>query len=365
MTIHPRTTAKGKTVYDVRYKKIGGNWTCRRGLPLSVAQKLDRDMNMLSAMHRLGMKLPPTLSELADDWLEFIRKRLAASTVKGYEYDVENRLKPLFGERLITEITPREIQAYVDSLAPRPRTANKSLACLKGMYKQAVIWGYLDISPAHQVRAVPEVSKERDFLTYSEAQDVLGACEGQDRLFILTGLLSGLRPGELAGLKWDDIAGKYIHVRRSFSGGDFTKLKSKHARRDVLIPYQLTEALEKARGRPHYLVFTDEPNGPLPGWKMTRHIVIPAVKKAGVQKHITAHDLRHTYCCWLISQGEPIKFVQEQVGHYSPEFTMKRYGHIMPDTRTEVMRRFERRVQANLDHAKKGEGAKIIEFPGR
>jgi integrase len=364
VTVRTRKSAKGKTVYDVFYRVPGGNRTCRRGLPRDIAYTLDDKMTRLNAAYRAGINLNDmTVEELAADWLEHKEQHVRGSTLADYKSVYEGHLEKHIKDRLIFEVRPLELQRLIDGMAARPRTANKALTILKSMFRQAVIWNYLEASPASELKRIPEKHTERPFLTVEEASKLLSVLKGRDRLLVYTALVTGLRSGELAALTWQDIEGNLIRVRRSYRDGVFSPPKTVYGRRDVIIPKDLAEQLEAVRGRPHYLVFPDEPYGPLPRWKMIKQILRPALKRASIEKEIRFHDLRHTYATWCISQGESVKFVQEQLGHSTPEFTMARYGHLAPDAKEAAMRRFEQRTVAKLHQDQSEPSDNVIQFP--
>ncbi len=363
MSVRSRKTAKGTTVYDVFYRVPGGKRTCRRGLPYGIAYDLEDKMRRLNAAWRAGIPLTDmTVAELYEDWLEHKERHVRASTLTNYKSIYRHHIEQSLGGRLLFEVRPSEIQRLIDGLAPRPRTANSTLTVLKAMFRQAVLWEYMDANPAAEIKRIPQPERERPFLTTEEARDLLDELEGGDRLLILTALVTGMRQGELAGLKWEDVEAGRIRVRRSYRKGVFSDPKTYYGRRDVLIPRWLGEELEAVRGAPHYLVFPDEPYAPLPDWKMSKHILKPALKRAGVEKDIRFHDLRHSCAAWYISQGESPKLVQEQLGHYSPEFTMRRYGHLAPDAKAAGVRRFGRAV-SNLNQKGSKRRGKVIAFP--
>jgi len=363
MSVKPRKTAKGKTVYDVFYRIPGTKKrTCRRGLPRDIAYDLEDKMNRLNAACRAGISLTDiTVGELYEEWIGHKEQHVKASTLANYKSLYENHIKEYMAEKLIFDVRTSEIQRLVDGLAERPRTANSTLTVIKAMLRQAVIWGYLEANPAAEVRRIPQPEKERPFLTQDEARTLLDQLEGQERLLVLTALVTGMRQGELAALKWEDIGEGRIRVRRSYRKGVFSDPKTYYGKRDVLIPKWLEDELEQVRGKPHYLVFPDEPYGPLPDWKMSKRILKPALEKAEIEKPIRFHDLRHTTAAWMISQGESPKLVQEQLGHYSPEFTMRRYGHLAPDAKAAAMRRFGKAV-SNIHQRQSKQEGRIVEL---
>lgn len=209
---------------------------------------------------------------------------------------------------------------------------------------------WLAQSPAAEVKRIPQHQEEMSYLTPDEAGKLFAVVEGQHRLFLLAVMCSGLRSGELRALKWGDLDGDYIQVRRSTRKGVVKeRAKTKHGRRKVAIPPILKAELEAMRGKPGEFIFTKD--GKLLGDHYpTKSILYPALERAQIKKHVTFHELRHSYAAWMVTEGESIKFLQNQLGHATAEFTMDRYGHFMPEKHAEVMARFEDQVVSKWYH---------------
>lgn len=85
-------------------------------------------------------------------------------------------------------------------------------------------------------------------------------------------------------------------------------------------------------------------------------------------KGVTFHALRHSYAAWVLSEGESPKFVQLQLGHTDPAFTLRRYGHFMPDAHQKLAERMQRKIVSRmavskLYHKRSEQEAEIIAFP--
>ena len=368
MPIYPRTLANGKEVWDVFVSMPYGR-VCRRGFAKSVAKRIEDGLLTEKALWRAGKisrfsienEEGITIAELAAEWLGFKKSHVRASTYQDYESIYEHHIKEAFGGMRISEIKPLALQRHIDSMSEKPRTANKTLTVLRSLFSQAVLWGYLEYNPAAEVKRLPDPFKERNYLTLEEASLLLGFLKGGNRLLVKTALLTGMRAGELSALRWQDITPGTIRVRRSYRDGVFSEPKTASGRRDIVIPKALQEDLEEVRSMPQSLVFgwKDEP---IDRWEMNRRILQPALKILGIEKAISFHDLRHTFAAWLISQGESPKFVQEQLGHHSPEFTMRRYGHLAPNAKQAALERFEEMSASYLHHGQTKQKGKVLAF---
>jgi integrase len=264
-------------------------------------------------------------------WLERVQVR--PSTLRGYRSTVSQHLLPRFGNVLLEYITVEDIDLLRVQLLKKlaPRTVNKTLTVLSSMLKQAVIWKYLVENPATYVQRAKEEHAEMDFFTPEEVRRLLDACDDDLRPIILTAVMTGLREGELFGLKWgdfDSVAG-VLKVQRSYDAREgYQAPKSKAGRRAVSLAPEVVTTLQSRREDARLPVFNDE-GQPLNALSVIRCGFEPALKRAGLRR-IRFHDLRHTYVALMLAAGENIKFIQHQVGHSSIRTTLDRYGHLIP-----------------------------------
>ncbi len=162
-------------------------------------------------------------------------------------------------------------------------------------------------------------------------------------LFLLTAVRTGLRLGELIGLRWGDLDfhGRFIEVKRQWTRGAYAPTKSGKMRR-VDMSRQLSEAMRQAMeshraeltgdGKeldPEEPAFRNGTGGPLDESNVRKRLLRPCLERAGLRQ-IHPHVLRHTFASLLLSTGEPITYVKEQLGHASIQLTVDTYGHLIP-----------------------------------
>jgi len=168
------------------------------------------------------------------------------------------------------------------------------------------------------IKALKVDEKEHQFLTPDEGRTLIDAAQGQIRSFIITGLNTGMRKGELFRLEWQDVD----LVRQEL------RVRMTKARRFRVIPMNdlLTQTLQR---HPHHIsksyVFHN-PNGS--HWKDIRGSFNTALKRVGLPR-IRIHDLRHTFISNLVMAGVDLRTVQELAGHANIQTTMK-YAHLAP-----------------------------------
>jgi len=183
-------------------------------------------------------------------------------------------------------------------------------------------------------------------------------------------IFSGVRQGELLGLKWSDVdwANNQIHIQRTYNNQAWYSVKTKTSNRKIdLGPAIMAELKKWKEACPPCalnLVFPNEFGGPINHNNMVNRHFEPALKKAEIPR-IRWHDIRHTYASLLIEQGENIKYIQNQLGHSSPTVTLNVYAHLMKPVNQDAALRLENSIFLNdgskmVAKMKKGVTAKSV-----
>jgi integrase len=282
-----------------------------------------------------------TFEEFARKWLrEYAKPHTKPSTYDGYERYLERHWIPVFGPAKLAELTEADFEEAVAKLSARgllPKSVNNFMVPLKRMLGHAVKWGYLTRNPAAEVQRLPVPHREMRALTPTEVRRLLDAAAPEHRLFFELAVMTGLRRGELIGLKWGDVDFRdaRLHVRRSVWAGQFVSPKSQRSIRAVDLAPRLAALLKQARPDGPWervaerLIFPGKDGCPRDPDSFLRWHFAPALKRAALEG-LRFHDLRHTYASLLILAGEHPKYLQAQLGHASITTTLGRYGHLLP-----------------------------------
>ena len=238
-------------------------------------------------------------------------------------------LSRAFGGRLIATITRRDVEAYIGRRKAegiKAATANRELCCLKNMLRKAVDWGYLNTNPASGVAQDAEPIKAYEFLHSDEARAFIDASPPELRALFAVAVNTGMRWGELAGLRWQDVD------FRQGEGGMITVRDAKnHETRHIPLNAAAKEALGShpkriVDGQVCELVWTRHDGEP---FKDVRAGLRGALRRAGIEKKIRFHDLRHTFASHLVMRGVDLRTVAQLLGHKDIKMTM-RYAHLAP-----------------------------------
>jgi integrase len=294
------------------------------------------------------------VGEYLDRWLaDSVKHTVRQRTYERYESIARVHVKPAVGRVKLKALTPAHARAlYRQKLDSglSPRTVNYIHVTLHKALSQAVSDGLVQRNAA-QVKAPRPEKPEIKPLSPEQARKLIATAQDTgDRYAALyvVALHTGLREGEMLGLRWEDIdlntANPTLRVRRTLSetrtGHKFELPKSGKGR-SIKLPRKATEALrshwEKQAETKQRLGSLWQDNGlvfPTTTGTTTRATNLlgrhfkPLLKQAGLPE-IRLHDLRHTCATILLMAGKHPKFVQEMFGHASISITLDTYSHVI------------------------------------
>ena len=303
----------------------------------------------------------PTLAAFAEEYVRaWATPRNKQTTLQDKKSHLRKRLEPRFGELQLDQIGRREIDSFTADMLEEevaPNTINNYLTTLGDMLTAAVEWEYLTKRP--KIRKL-KADTEFDFLDFAEADRLLDAADPPWHTMILVALRTGLRRGELIALRWEDvdvIGGKLI-VRQSATRGIIDVPKSGHGR-EVALSHQALRALKAHRHLRGEFVFCREDGRMLNQDELPERLYA-VCRKAGLRK-VGWHVLRHTFASHLVMRGEPLKSVQELLGHASITTTM-RYAHLSPNVRRDAVNHLDAPAPRHGTHVAHG-GAQKAKAP--
>ena len=295
-----------------------------------------------------------TLGEYLERWLsDSLKGTVRASTCERHEINVRVHISPALGRVLLKALTPAHVRAlHREKLDTGLATATvrKIHSTLHKALAQAVADGLIPRNAA-DVKAPRPAPEEMRPLSEAEACAFLDAAKDSgDRfepLYVLA-ITTGLRRGELLGLRWDDVDLQRgtLRVGRALvrEGGRHLlgETKTRRGRRQVNLTPRTVAALKAHRKRQlerkvklaslykdHGLIFPSETGTPVNPENLVKRSFKPLLKKAGLPE-IRFHDLRHTCATLLLGRGVHPKIVQELLGHATIAMTLDNYSHYLP-----------------------------------
>jgi integrase len=291
----------------------------------------------------------------------------AWSTRDRYESSLDAWIEPRWGTVKLDHIKAPMVEEWLRSLKCKPRKRKEAQAKVKEkerkrlapgtkakirnlmsvLYNHAIRWGFVDHNPISGpnkgagVRQSSKREKVPDILEVSEIQAIVAELQLRERVLVFLDMASGLRRGELAGVKWHDFdfADLDIDVQRSVVDQIVGRCKTEASQKrmpldeytaqDLLAWYQETPYQD-----PDDYVFAADSNragkkrGKQPIWLATvmRYHIQPVVRRLGINKRVSWHTFRRTYSTLLHANGEDVKVVQELLRHGSAKVTMDIYA---------------------------------------
>ena len=294
----------------------------------------------LSAINQ-GRHRPELMADfehyVLDRWEPVIYPMLRFSTSRNYKHLVRRHLLPFFGKMRLPEIGSAEVQMFLAQKSKdySPKTVLSLRNLLSKIFGTAQKWGYLQMNPAQgtQVPALV-ITRERITLSAEQVRALLDHLIEPYRTMVLLAVLSGLRRGEIFGLRWKyiDPANDSVRVAESNYEGISAAPKTQASRRIVFVHKTVLDALESIRPANHQpddFVFHTNRGTALNPNNVLNRAIHPACKAAGIPR-VSWHNFRYTYSTWANPTGESIKALQSQLGHTNSRMTLDVYTQPMP-----------------------------------
>ena len=297
-----------------------------------------------------------TFQALAQEWSENAFREMKPSTVQNMRGHLANHLLPFFGQRQVREVTTRDIDTFLSKLAVSRKTKKNIFSTLKLILKQGRAWGNVRENIWEPVKKIGKSESEVRAYTDSEVEDILSRSTGAKRLFYWLAAESGMRKGELCGLRVCDVDSfrKLIHVRQAVWRGKVQTPKTKNAIRDIPIPAAIVDALREHIGdRMDGFVFTTKNGTPWNADLLLRRHLRGKLKIANGNLHM----FRHTFATRQLHAGVPVTVVSKLLGHGSISTTLNIYAHVL----TEHMEQFERQRARILGTKQAPEEGRVAE----
>jgi len=301
-----------------------------------------------------------TLGEFLDRWLETAaRARLREKSYRSYESLLRRYIRPVLGERILSTITPLDVQAACQQMVDRglsSRTVRYTHSVLRSAMRQAMRWRLLLQDPTEGAQLPRLGRREMRVLSAEQSRIFLQAAQKTHYGSVFAvALTTGMRPSEYLALKWSDIdwergtVGVVRTLEKVKGSWRFADTKRDRSRRAIKLQEWVLEALRRLHaGRQRSecdmpeaadLVFTTPTGRPIHSDKLAKRFKA-ILRQAGLPL-IRLYDLRHTTATLALSAGVPPKVVAEQLGHASAAFTLDVYSHVLPHMQAGAASRVE------------------------
>lgn len=334
------------TLPDGRRKSIMGKTRAEVASKLAEARS-DRDKGRLVVPER------QTVRQYLETWIEDVRSQIRPSSHRRYSDYVRVHLVPGLGKITLARLTPQQLQAFLTKKLQEdlsPTTVRSIHGVLHRALADAERMGLVQRNVTKQVRAPRRNTAEIQTMNESEAQRFLAAAvDSRFAALYVLALTTGMREGELLGLRWQDVylEEAYLQVRMAVQEAEkgyiLAEPKTAYSRRRISLTATAVEAL-----RIHHICQKEERLRCGIAWDATKDLVFPNAIGGLMIPHNLAkrdfkrilqsadlpdlhfHCLRHTAATVLLRRGVHPKVVSEMLGHADISITLRVYAHVTP-----------------------------------
>ncbi|GAB3621787.1 site-specific integrase [Glutamicibacter endophyticus] len=347
----------------------------KAGYPTEKAARVAR--NKVAASVDNGTYTPPskvTVEQYLAEWLPRRQRTgngLKPTTVSNYRRYIENDITgSIVGAQRITELRRDHVQRFVDQLMDEKRgavTIRRIIAVLKAAFRYAVRDGYMSANVASDVDLPTVEKKPVTVWAASELQSFLSEAS-KHRLGDLFQLVvrTGLRRGEVLGLRWDDVdfvepkltirrtrvevKGVAVEQDSTKTDASMSSVELDTAAVDVLMRWKIRQDTERDvygdcwEGEGH--VFTLPDGSPLNPSYVTK--LFTTIRKAAKAPALTFHGLRHEHAALLAQADVDVMVISKRLRHSNIGVTNDFYGHMLPNVSRNAASKVSQLIDAEL-----------------
>ena len=276
----------------------------------------------------------PIVDEFVQKSFKIHKSRRKPSTHLDYYNGYFNHIQEKFGKKYLNEIKPSDIELWQNSLLEKglsPRRIKTLRTIFTTMYSDAIKDGVVNVSPLTMVR-VPKAQKvEIKPFSLDEIKLLISNAEGQIKNFLALAFFSGMRSGEMIGLRWSDInfEKNEISITRAIKMGEISTPKTENSMRVIdiisyLHPY-LKNQFEVTGNKKSYVFLNDKDEHFYDIKRIRETHWRKLLKNCGFEYRPIYHT-RHTFATIMIEHNEDILWVSNMLGHTDSTMTLSKYA---------------------------------------
>ena len=291
----------------------------------------------LSTINSPTYRARPTAAfrDFASRWEATVLSQHKPSTQSSIRSQLRMWLLPALGTCALKDLDCQKIQAFVSTCNTNPKTIRNLVATLRMMWNSARAWGYVAHDPFDGL-VLPKRGLVRTFtLSLEEIRNVIASANEPYRTFYMILAETGIRGGEICGLRIEDLdlEGAVVHVRQSVWRGQLQTVKSRRGNRRFAISVGLVRHLRAFLGswRPNALglLFATGNGTPWDHSLVRKRKFHPILKKLGIPQ-CGFHAFRHGNATLLDQIGTPMAVRLHRLGHAEAQTTMS-YTHVVTE----------------------------------
>jgi integrase len=274
-----------------------------------------------------------SFKEFAERWMSTVMIQHKPSTRSTMQSQIRKYLVPAFGNFQLRDVEAEGVQRFIAGLDLSPKTVRNIFITLQLMWKSAKAWGYVSHNALDGVVLPKPRRSRRVFYSVDETRRILGAAQDPHRTFYWLAAETGMRAGELCGLRVEDIDLNrgLVKIAQSAWHGKLQDPKSENAVRTFAISSRLREHLRnfltKWKPNEEHLVFATRTGTPWDANLLVKRKLRPLLQSLGI-KGGGLHGFRHANASFMDGLASPMKVRQLRLGHSDSRLTMDVYTHM-------------------------------------
>lgn len=271
--------------------------------------------------------------EIAQRWAKITEKKVKKSTMRDYRIAMNSKILPVFGNSPISEISYLDIEEFITGFDCSPKRINNILVPFRGVFKLAYRSSIIDKNVMAMIENRKIDKPQIKPLSFDEVSLFLKVVDPFYRPFFEVAFFTGLRGGEMAALKWEnvDFEKKQIKIVETRVYGEEGRPKTNSSYRTLDMLPMVLKALQEQASRTRFkgrYVFVNKDGCPIDVSTLRKNAWTAGLISAKID-YRPMIQTRHTFATLMISSGEQLGWVQRMMGHSSLKMIIdKYYAHI-------------------------------------
>jgi integrase len=306
-----------------------------------------------------------TYAKYMEEWFEERKIKLQKNTYEIHWLFYHRIIKPKLGHLKLQKLSSIHLQHFINDLVKEssysPNTIHLIFRIISSSLKKAEILNLIKVNPSSSLTLPKVISREMNVWTLEEVNKFIFGAKRIKRLTrchigFLLALLTGMRQGEILGLRWKDIDfdNQVIYIRQTLTqdakikngAKNHSSIRSIHVSEKLLCELHLHRNIidnEKIVSNVYVdndlVLCTQNGNPIIPRnfrkefYKLSDKLHLPKIR---------FHDLRHTHATLLIQQNVNVKLISERLGHANISTTLDTYSHVLPNMQKSVTEELEK-----------------------
>jgi len=286
----------------------------------------------------------PLFKDFANTWVDEHSIEWRRSHIRSLLSTLNGRLIPQFGGKAVGGISKSDILVFRATLAKvkgrgdkeglSPKRINEIIGLLRQILTEAAD-RFQFTSPSLNIKTLRLRKTDVNPFSLTEFQRILAVCRPDFKDYFTTRFLTGMRTGEVHGLKWKYIDWdlRIIRVRETFVLGEDEYTKTDGSQRDIQMSLPVIEALKRqyeVTGKVSEYVFCNQTGQTLDNKNFSDRVWYPLLRHLGLEKR-RPYQMRHTAATLWLASGEAPEWIARQLGHTSTEMLFRVYSRYVPN----------------------------------